>query len=127
MQVREFFGQLFTIDQKRKDANRSILAFDRWFLEFARNTMVVAVLFAVAHKSGRWYLYAFAFAAGLALWGTVYALLDPIVPNPRFIRNKSVTVLSILLAAAASALAVFALSSALGTIITEIVQMQMPK
>jgi hypothetical protein len=127
MKLGELFGSLFTIGPKRREANKAILALDRWFLEFVRNTLAVSVLFAVAEKSGRWYLYGFAYLAGLDLWGTIYAHLDPIVANARLVRNKVVTSLLILLAVVLVAVPVYALSSTLVFIITELVRVQTAK
>ena len=127
MKLGELIGSLFTIDPKRREANKTILAFDRWFLEFVRNTLAVSVLFAVAEKSGRWYVYGFAYLAGFALWGTIYAHLDPIVANARFVRNKIVTILLILLAVVLVTVPVYALSTSLFFIITEFVRLQAVK
>jgi hypothetical protein len=127
MELHKLIGNLFTIDPKRREANKAILALDRWFLEFVRNTLVVSVLFAIAEKSGRWYVYAFAYLAGFALWGTIYAHLDPIVANARFVRNKIITSLLILLAVVLVAVPVYALSTTLVFIITELVRVQTAK
>ena len=127
MKLVELIGSLFTIDPKRHEANKAILAFDRWFLEFVRNMLAVSVLFAVAEKSGRWYIFGFAYLAGFALWGTIYVHLDPIVASARFVRNKIITSLLVLLAVVLVAVPVYALSSTLVFIITEFVRVQTAK
>jgi len=127
MKLGELIGSLVTIDPKRREANKIILALDRWFLEFVRNTLVVSVLFAIAEKSGRWYIHGFAYLAGFALWGTIYAYLDPIVANVGFVRNKVVTILLMLLAVVLVAVPVYALSTTLVFIITELVRVQTVK
>jgi hypothetical protein len=48
-------------------ANLTMRAFYKWFLEFVRNAMVVAALFFLARRSGDWWLYGIAIAAGFAL------------------------------------------------------------
>jgi hypothetical protein len=95
MDWRGLLRQPFVYDAQRGEANKRIVAVARWFLEFSRNLMVVAVLVVIATKSGQWYVYAFAILAGFALWSTVYFYIDPIVPNPVPGRNGSINFLLI--------------------------------
>src|SRR4051794_39333303 len=71
-----FFKKPFVLNEKAYAANVKLREAAKWFLEFLRNMVVVAFIFLIAEKSGRWYIYALATLAGLALWVSVYSHID---------------------------------------------------
>lgn len=79
------------------------------YLDFLRNLLVIAVLFAFAEKSGHWVIYVLAFSGAVALWGRYFqSYLDEWRPNlaifdKRWVRN--VTLMLILIVTVALTLA----------------------
>jgi hypothetical protein len=135
--IKDILKAPLTVDEKRAAANLMIRSYAKGFLEFVRNLVVVSFLFVLAEKSGKWYLYALALAAGFALWSTVYGYIDPLVLNQRplnaarlqtaTIRARwALTLIAFLVSLILLMLLTYGLSVSISFIVLEIVRVQKP-
>jgi uncharacterized PurR-regulated membrane protein YhhQ (DUF165 family) len=127
LSLQDFLTRHFVQDETRLQATKSIRALAKGFLEFVRNLIVVAVLFVLAEKSGKWYLTTLSLLAGLALWSTVYSYIDPVVPVFGQHKTRWLVWLTFILAFLLLFLVVYGLAFAVNFALLEIVRVQSTK
>jgi hypothetical protein len=79
--LKDFLKQPFVRHEGRGLAGPKSREIAKWCLDVLRNLLIVGVLFALAEKSGKWYMHALALFGMLALWTYVYSYWDEWRPS----------------------------------------------
>jgi hypothetical protein len=81
MGIKKFLQAPFVINPKDLERARTTRAAARWVLDLLRNVVVVAFLFVVAEKSGKWYMNLIAWLGFCAIWAYCSSYWEAVAMN----------------------------------------------